>query len=119
VVGAAPGERHGLPVTLFAHLLRLDGWSVDDLGADVPASSFAVAASAASSLVAVGVGVTCEDNLAGAAAAVGAIREALGIGVAVLAGGAAVRDEAHARTLGADHWAPDGAAAVAIVGHLR
>ena len=119
VVGAAPGERHGLPVTIVAHLLRLAGWSVDDLGADVPASSFAVAASAATRLVAVGVGVTGAEHLDGAAAAVTAIREARGSTVAVLVGGAAVRDEDHARTLGADRWAPDAAAAVAVLDHLR
>ena len=45
VLGAPAGERHGLPLALLADLLRGAGWDVSDLGADVPATSFALAAS--------------------------------------------------------------------------
>jgi len=117
VLGAAPGERHVLPVTMVAHLLRADGWEVDDLGADVPASSFGVAARSVGRLVAVGISVTGVPNLDGARAAVAAVREAVGP-VPVLLGGAAVVDAAHAAALGGDHWAADGRAAAALVAAL-
>jgi len=45
VLGAPPGERHGLPVALLADLLRGSGWEIHDLGADVPAADFARIAS--------------------------------------------------------------------------
>jgi MerR family transcriptional regulator, light-induced transcriptional regulator len=118
VLGAAPGERHGLPVTIVAHLLRLDGWAVDDLGPDVPAASFVVAATAVSRLIAVGVSVTDEANLSGAEAALSALRSGLDGQADVLVGGLAVRDADHARALGADRWAPDAAGAAALIAEL-
>ena len=39
VLGCAPGERHALPVRIVAEVVRLSGFEVDDLGADVPASA--------------------------------------------------------------------------------
>jgi excisionase family DNA binding protein len=114
VVGAAPGERHGLAVTMVAHLLRADGWEVDDLGADVPAPSFGVAARSVARLVAVGISVTHAENLEGARAAVVAVRDAVG-DVPVLLGGAAVAGAAEAAALGADGWAPDGRAAAEVL----
>ena len=115
VVGAAPGERHGLPVTIVAHLLRLAGWTVDDLGPDVPASSLAVAAASASKLVAVGISVTGVEHLAGAAEAIAAVRAAVGDGVLVIAGGAAVDGAEGARELGADAYAADGTEAASLL----
>jgi MerR family transcriptional regulator, light-induced transcriptional regulator len=115
VLGAAPGERHGLPVTIVAHVLRVAGWTVDDLGADVPAPSLAVAAAAASKLVAVGISVTGPDHLPGAAEAIAAVRAAVGDGVLVVAGGAAVAGADGARALGADAYAADAAEVVALL----
>lgn len=37
VVTAPPGELHGLPIDMAAAVLREDGWSVELLGADMPA----------------------------------------------------------------------------------
>jgi excisionase family DNA binding protein len=115
VLGAAPGERHRLPVSILADLVRCRGFAVDNLGADVPAASFATAAGAANRLVAVGVSVTVADHLAGAGEAIAGVRGAVGDGVAVLVGGAAVTSAEVARSLGADHWAADGRMALDLL----
>ena len=44
IIGAPSGELHGLPVALAADLLRSTGFTVVDLGADVPADAFAACA---------------------------------------------------------------------------
>jgi MerR family transcriptional regulator, light-induced transcriptional regulator len=114
VLGAAPGERHALPVTLVADLVRAQGFEVDDLGADVPASSFATACADAERLVAVGISASTSDVGDGARSAVEAIR-ARRADVPILMGGAAVASEAEARELGADHWAADARQAVTVL----
>jgi excisionase family DNA binding protein len=114
VIGAAPGERHGLPVTIVADLVRAQGFQVDDLGPDVPAASFAAAAADADRLVAVGISVTTpglEDSVRGA---VQAVRDALGP-VPVLIGGSAIADEQSALRLGADCWAADATGAMEAI----
>jgi excisionase family DNA binding protein len=58
VVGAAPHDRHGLPVAMLADLLRVRSFSVVDLGADVPPESFAATARRAERLIAVGICAT-------------------------------------------------------------
>ncbi|MGA1219511.1 MAG: B12-binding domain-containing protein, partial [Ilumatobacteraceae bacterium] len=40
VVGSPSGEQHSIPSAVLSDLVRADGWSVIDLGADCPASSF-------------------------------------------------------------------------------
>lgn len=117
LVGAAPGDQHGLPVTILTDLLAVSGFEVADLGPDVPASSFAHAAAGSERLVAVGVGVTAPGLDASVEATVAALHDAVP-GVPVLVGGQAVDDEAHARRLGADGWAADGRSAVALVERL-
>ena len=61
-----------------------------------------------------GVGVTTVDNDASVRALTSALHLALP-DTPVLVGGSAVRDEDHARSLGADGWAPDGPAALALL----
>jgi MerR family transcriptional regulator, light-induced transcriptional regulator len=114
VLGTPPGERHFLPVSLLADLLRAAGWEVSDLGADVPAESFASAAASSDRLVAVGVSVTSPDSLAAAGEAIEVLHRSLGR-VPVLLGGRAVRDAEHALELGADGYAPDGRGMVALL----
>src|SRR5581483_8712930 len=58
VLGAPPGEEHGLPCAIVADLLRAARFDVVDLGADTPAASFAAAAAGADRLVAVLIGAT-------------------------------------------------------------
>jgi excisionase family DNA binding protein len=115
VLGAPAGERHFLPVSMLADLLRAAGWDVSDLGADLPAASFVQAALDTPRLVAVGVSVTSPDHLDAAVDTVAALRSALPAAVPVLVGGRGVRDAAHAAALGADAFAEDGRGAVALV----
>jgi excisionase family DNA binding protein len=113
VLGAVAGEAHGLPVTILADVVRAGGWSVVDLGPDVPVGSFARLVAQQDDVVAVGVSVTTEANLAQVPGAVAAIRELTD--VPVLVGGRAVADEQAARRLGGDGWAPDGRQAVELL----
>ena len=90
VVGAPPGDRHGIPTALVADLLRERGYDVVDLGADVPASSFAHAVDGVDRLVAVGLCATTSGNAAGIAAAIEAVAQATDR--PVLLGGAGLAD---------------------------
>jgi len=117
VLGTPAGERHFLPVALLADLLRAAGWEVSDLGADVPADSFAAAARSSERLVAVGVSVTSRTSLEAAAETIAALHEAVP-GVPVLVGGHAVQDADQAVALGADAFAADGRGVVALVEEL-
>jgi methanogenic corrinoid protein MtbC1 len=90
---------------MLGDLLRLKGWEVLDLGGDTPAESFVHAASKMPDLVAVGVSVTSLESEASATATLTKLRAAIEPDVAVVLGGGAIRDEEHARALGADHFA--------------
>lgn len=114
VLGAPSGERHALPVSFVADLVRLAGWEVSDLGADTPAASFARTAVAADDVVAVGVSVTTAACLAAAAEVLAAVRAA-DPSVTLLVGGSAIADADHARSLGADHWATDARSMVTLL----
>lgn len=113
VLGCAPGERHALPLSVVAGVLRLSGWEVEDLGADVPAEELARAAASTDRLVAVGVSATTPGNDQTITAAVGAVRAATD--VPVLVGGGAVVDEDAARRLGADGWAADARGVIGVL----
>jgi len=114
VVGAPAGEHHALPVALLADVVRGRGWDVSDLGADVPAGSFARTAAASERLRMVGVSVSTPESMRAGEETIAALRSALD-GVPILAGGHAVVDEAHARAIGADGWAPHGRAMAALL----
>lgn len=105
LVGAPAGERHSLPLAIVADLLRGDGWEVSDLGADMPPDSFVLAANEISDLAAIGVSVTNPDCLDAASELCHALKVSLGNDVYVAVGGAAIRDQDHAVSLGADGWA--------------
>ena len=112
VLGAPAGDQHSLPVALVADVIRAAGFEVADLGADVPAGSFARLAAEVPRLVAVGVSVTNPACLDSAARAIASVRRQLGDDVPVLVGGRAVRDAKHGGVLGADAYARDARAAV-------
>lgn len=114
VLGAPRGEMHSLPIAIVADLVRLAGFAVLELGADVPPEAFVAAANRVDRLVAVGVGVTRVEALDGAAAVVAALRAARPE-VPVLIGGQAVRNPEMAQLAGATGWAGGGAELVAAV----
>jgi excisionase family DNA binding protein len=113
LLGAPAGELHALPLAMLADLVRSGGWEVSDLGADVPAPSFAQAALALPRLVACGLSVTTAASLPAAEEAIRAVHERVP-GVPVVVGGQAIDDEVAAR-LGADGVATDGRALLGLL----
>jgi excisionase family DNA binding protein len=113
VVGAVAGDRHALPVRMVADVVRLSGYEVDDLGADVPVESFAHAAGAADPLLAVALSATTPGNEDVVQATVAAVRER--VDVPVLVGGGAVPDAETSTALGGDGWAPDARGVVELL----
>ncbi|OBH22793.1 cobalamin-binding protein [Mycobacterium sp. E1715] len=98
------GEWHALPARLLAEVLRLRGWQVDFLGAQVPTPHL-VAHLHQHGPDVVALSCSIPTRLPNAHAAIVACQSA---GFPVLAGGAAFgRDGRFARQLGADAWAPD------------
>jgi methanogenic corrinoid protein MtbC1 len=117
LLGAPAGERHSIPGSILADLLRLEGWDVSDLGADTPPRSFLVAAGEIDDLVAIGISVTGSGALDAAAEICSMVRAA-GISVPVLIGGRAVEHAEHARSLGADGYGVDATAVVRLLDEL-
>jgi methanogenic corrinoid protein MtbC1 len=118
VIGAPSGEQHALPVAILGDLIRLEGWDVIDLGADVPASSFGSAVREFGDIAAVGVSVTTDVGLPAASEAcraVGAARRESDTRPLIVLGGAAIVDDAHAGLLGADAFAPDARSFVGLL----
>lgn len=100
VLGAAPGDRHGVPSALAADLLRSRSFDVVDLGADTPAASFVDAASRVDRLVGVGISVTGSAETAGVPEVVAALKDSLGCPVVL--GGSGLAGSEEGRALGAD-----------------
>jgi excisionase family DNA binding protein len=118
LVGAPEGERHSLPVSMVADLIRQNGWEVYDLGADLPASSFAVAARNTVDLAAVCVSVTSDGALETAMQAIAAVRNVVHPSVQIFVGGAAVSSQEQAENLGADGWAANARELIAILDEM-
>jgi methanogenic corrinoid protein MtbC1 len=115
VMGAVAGEWHALPGLMLADVVRARGFEPLDLGANTPAVSFVEAAQSADRLVAVLVGATTSDSDEALRDVISALRGA-GVSVPILAGGRALRDEAHALALGVDAWSGhDASTALAAV----
>ncbi len=117
VVGAVAGERHALPARLVADAVRLSGYEVHDLGADVPVGSFAHAVTGVDPLLAVAVSTTTAGNVASVEATVSALHR--WVDVPVLVGGGAVPDAGTAAALGGDGWAPDARGVVQLLEDLQ
>lgn len=105
VIGGPAGERHALTLAMLADLLRREGWEVLDLGPDTPEESFIHAVSSMPETVAVGVSVASDESLTSAAHTIRSLRREFGDEIPVVVGGQAVRDEEHARSLGAAYFA--------------
>ncbi|SFF79430.1 Methanogenic corrinoid protein MtbC1 [Actinacidiphila alni] len=107
-VACADGEWHALPARLLAEVLKLRGWKVDYLGAQVPTPHL-ITHLHRSDADAVALSGSIATRLPTAHAAITACQA---VGVPVLAGGAAFgADGRYARLLGANAWAPDARAA--------
>jgi excisionase family DNA binding protein len=106
VLAGAPGEWHGLPITLLANVLRARGWAVVELGPDTPPAAVVDAARHADRLQAVGVSIGSDGAVAAGTGMVAEVRTALA-GVLLLVGGPGVPDAATARRIGGDAWGAD------------
>ncbi|QEU83328.1 cobalamin B12-binding domain-containing protein [Streptomyces subrutilus] len=107
-VACVDGEWHALPARLLAEVLKLRGWHVDYLGAQVPAPHL-IAHLHRTGPDAVALSSSIATRLPTAHATITACQAA---GTPVLVGGAAFGpDGRYARLLGADAWAPDARAA--------
>lgn len=117
VVGAVPLDEHALPTAMLRDLLRGRGLAVTDLGANVPAESWAStvhdASTEAPALRSVGMCSTSPDNDDAVAAAIEAVRKVTG--VPIVLGGHAVTSRAHARALGADEYSATALDAVTLL----
>lgn len=116
LVGAPVGERHALPISMVADLIRLEGFEVSDLGADTPPASFARAAASLDRLVAVGISVTSALNLASARETISLLQSEIG-NVPIMVGGAAITSDEMRLDMGADLWAQDSAQIPAYMAH--
>lgn len=107
-VACIDGEWHALPARLVAEVLRLRGWRVDYLGAQVPTPHL-ISHLHRTGPEAVALSSSIATRLPAAHAAITACQAT---GTPVLAGGAAFGgDGRYAALLGADAWAPDARAA--------
>ncbi|MGW2964912.1 cobalamin B12-binding domain-containing protein [Streptomyces sp. NPDC001220] len=107
-VACVDGEWHALPARLVAEVLKLRGWQVDYLGAQVPAPHL-ISHLHTTRADAVALSSSIATRLPTAHAAITACQA---IGVPVLVGGAAFGpDGRYAQLLGAQAWAPDARAA--------
>lgn len=117
VFGAPSGEHHTLAISIVADLVRLDGFTCLELGADVPPAAFAGAAAGAHRLVAVGIGMARPTSTDVVRRTVEAVR-AVDPRIPVLVGGQAAGDPEVMAHTGATAWASDGRHAVAVINEL-
>ncbi|WP_018657100.1 cobalamin B12-binding domain-containing protein [Actinomadura flavalba] len=111
-VACVDGEWHALPARLLAEVLRLRGWHVDYLGAQVPTAHL-ISHVHRTGPAAVALSGSIPTRLPTAHAVITACQAT---GTAVLVGGAAFGpDGRFATLLGADAWAPDARAAAGVL----
>ena len=105
LIGSPKGEHHVLGSQLLGDLISMEGWKVDNLGGDVPAESFASAATQISDVVAVCIASTMTESLPAMSKSISKIKKASNSSISCFAGGPAVLSLEHAKKLGADYWA--------------
>lgn len=111
-VACVDGEWHALPARLLAEVLKLHGWQVDYLGAQVPTPHL-IAHLHHTGPDAVALSSSIASRLPTAHATITACQS---VGVPVLVGGAAFgSDGRYATLLGAQAWAPDARAAADLL----
>ena len=110
VIGGAPGDHHSIPLAILGDILRGRGLFVVDLGANTPPDSFLESAREHDDVIAVAIGVGCDQSIEPARRAAGLLHEQIP-GIHVFVGGPAVTTERAARAIGADEY---GATAVDV-----
>ena len=113
IVGAAPGDVHSIPTSMFADLLRVFGVSVIDLGGSPDIASFLEAARRHPDAV-IAISVTGPGHDEATKTAVEAIRDAFP-DMTVAIGGGAIDSLEHAHSLGADLWHSDSREAAYLI----
>lgn len=104
VLGTSATELHVLPLMIAADMIRLEGFEVLDLGANLPPDSFAEVVATQQRLVAVGISVTAPDQAEAVRDTIAKLRAK--IDVPIFVGGSAVDGLEHAKLLGADFGGP-------------
>ena len=117
VLGAPEGESHTLPVAIAADLIRLAGFTVLELGAEVTPETFVAAAQRTDRLVAVGISLTTAGGLDAALEVRRRLADELP-DVTVIVGGQAVANPDVAAMVGSAAWTADGADLVAKLDEL-
>lgn len=114
VFGAAPGELHVLPIAIVADLVRMQGYDVLELGANVPIDAFVASVVRTPRLICVGVGITCPELFDSAQEVVDAVRMK-DQKVPIVIGGLAMGDLGRAALRGVTAIAENGRDAVEII----
>lgn len=104
IIASPVGEHHALPTSMLSDLLRMEGWDVIDLGADMPGASLLVLIESSPEVVAVGLSASSPSSLGALAETCDALRRAMP-DLLVVVGGGAIRGAEHAALLGAHGWA--------------
>ena len=104
IITSPAGEHHALPLAMLSDLLRLEGWEVTDLGANLPAASLIHVLNDTPDAVAIGLSASSPESFAAISEMCAEIHAAQP-DLLVILGGGAIRDREHARSLGADEWA--------------
>lgn len=104
IVTSPMGEHHALPLAMLSDLLRLEGWEVTDLGANLPAASLMFVLSDTPDAVAVGLSASSKQSLDAIAEMCQAVRSEWS-DILLIVGGGAIEGREHAQSLGADESA--------------
>ncbi len=117
VIGTIEGDIHDIGKTLVATMLSANGFEITDLGADVPVARF-VDEAVAKGAGCIAISALLTTTMSGQKRVVDEIRKrSLREKIKVMVGGAPCNDE-WARDIGADGYAGDAVAAVALAGSL-
>ena len=111
IIGTVQGDLHDIGKNIVAMMMETAGFDVIDLGVDVPPERFVEAVKSHPDCRVVGISALLTTTLRAMAETVAALRSAeLPTGIRILIGGAPVTQE-FARTIGADAYTPNAAAA--------
>jgi|688.fasta_scaffold236673_2 excisionase family DNA binding protein len=93
VIGAVAGDQHAVPIAIAADLLRGNGFSVIDLGANCPVESFLDAGTSADRLLAIGISASASGVDDAIIATADAVTEQIGCPIVI--GGSGIGSRAH------------------------